>query len=299
MVVSDGLPERWPSEIEEIRSTVIEGEGLRSSCSLGFPANPCDLGFHSTDDRFDFVVFGDSHAEAILPAIDEAALAAGLSGTAATAASCPPLLHIERVDRTLELRQRCQTVHVELLKFLEKNPHLKTVILSARWALAFEGRRVPGEAGADAILANFTDASNPNPMNNPEYFSRGLRNTLDALVKHDVNVVIIGNVPEIGWHVPDSLSRHIAFGDSLPYPPTRSTIDSRIRRSEHVLATFAAEQKSVTYLPLARIACPDQCITHLEMIPFYRDDDHLTSAGAKYFLAGPLKQIFTEASVDR
>jgi hypothetical protein len=93
-----------------------------------------------------FVVWGDSHAGALLPAVEEAALEYGLAGELSALNDCPPLLGLERArwsDRSCAHRNDAMVQHL-------RTTGIRTVILAARWA---SGLEVSGEIAGRAHLS--------------------------------------------------------------------------------------------------------------------------------------------------
>lgn len=105
----------------------------------------CDLGDEKA--QASFIVWGDSHARAMVPAIDVSASKYGFKGKIATKSACPPLMSIERPGRTT-----CNEFNQNVLEYISSRPDIETVILAARWALSTKGTRYKSESGKDVNL---------------------------------------------------------------------------------------------------------------------------------------------------
>ena len=227
----------------------------------------------------DFILWGDSHASAIMPGVALAARRAGKTGLFAGRDACPPLLKVERVDRGPD--HNCAGFNAAVIAELEKRNDIPLVILAARWAMTAEGYRLPNEYGSPALLAwaNGSDAGPYYPERNFEIFQRAISETVAAIRSTGRQVIILGSVPQIGWNVPVRLAGHLRWGHRLPSAPM---IESVLRRQGRGASVFAAldDPPGVRFIPLAHLLCDPVCRTSHEDRPLYFDDDHLSSYGS-------------------
>ena len=82
-------------------------------------------------------------------------------------------------------------------------------------------------------------STNPSISDNLNVFSRGLKRTVEALNRLGLSVVILGNVPEIGWNVPVTLAKAAFYGHAAPSPPTLNQALQRSAVADRVIAELA------------------------------------------------------------
>jgi len=281
-----GLPERIPAEVRMAYAAARDNNPAQSQCFNKWPESGlCSFPDHNGEDRRPAVLlWGDSHADAIMPGVSVAAERAGVSGVFAGMNACPPLLNVDRADKGPE--HGCARFNQSVLEYLRAHEHISLVILAARWALAAEAVRAPGEPGNPALLvpAGTDHDGRVSVERNFEVFQDGIDATVSAILSMGRRVVIIGNIPEIGWHVPAHAISHTRWGDSLPPAPTIEAVARRQGRADGALARLA-EQPGVRFLPIARRLCDPECRTHVADRPIYLDDDHLNRFGSVRVIA--------------
>jgi hypothetical protein len=230
-----------------------------------------------------YILWGDSHADAILPAVEDVAARSGRVGLFAGAASCPPLLGADRLDVP-----GCREFNDEALKIaLRRN--ISEVILEARWGKDAEGSSYGSEPHGRITFVD-DDSTGAPEANNRAVFARGLERTVKALVAAGRKVVIVAAVPEVGWAVPPVLAR-LRFADNYGTPGIAKSL--YLQRQKFVFDELAYLKSAygVTIVYPDQILCPgDTCKVALNGLPIYRDEHHLTVKGAKQ-----LEPLFAQA----
>ncbi len=86
-----------------------------------------------------FALIGDSHAAALIPAMEQQAVISNISGYMITQSSVPFLLGIEK--KYIKSDNNIDEVDYNnaVINFIEKKPDIKTVILISRWAANISG----------------------------------------------------------------------------------------------------------------------------------------------------------------
>jgi peptidoglycan/LPS O-acetylase OafA/YrhL len=125
-----------------------------------------------------FILWGDSHAGAVLPALETVAAARGVSGVFAGFNGCPPVLETYPNLRGADI-ERCVQHKERVLKYISDSPAIGTVVLSAFW----ENYKVSPER---------------------------MREILDRL--KDKKVVVLFDVPAPRVEVPRKLAMSHAYG---------------------------------------------------------------------------------------
>ena len=235
------------------------------------------------------LVWGDSHARALLPAFAEVAKRNGISAAIATKSGCGPILGINRPSG--RATQGCSEFNMRVLEYLRAKAVPQTVVLMARWPFWAEGTRAKGESGglANLVPANekvqrYGDASH-------QLLEAGLEDLLSALDEAGHNVVILSGVPELGWNPPEKLLIAEYGGLEMPPGPLLADVRERQAKADAILARLA-RKSGATLIDTASVLCDERCRVRKDDILLYRDDDHLSEAGAKFLLDNVEEQIF-------
>ncbi len=238
------------------------GEGL---CVFGQKGPPTAL------------VWGDSHAAAMLPGFEDEFALHGVTGAAAVKVACPPLLGIVRLDQGPS--HGCDVFNAEVMAHLRATPTIATVYLAARWALAAEGHRALGEDGRGAILARGTVQGE-----NAQLFREGLFATVEALNELGVKTVLVEGVPEIGFSVPVAwMNERFSFLSGGGQTIELQKYNRRNQSAQRVFASLEA-QFDLARKAVAPHLCTPVCQTEVAGHLLYRDDDHLSQHGARWLL---------------
>ena len=99
-----------------------------------------------------FLLWGDSHAWALRPAVEEASTRMGRSGLFAGWSACIPLIGVERTR--YDGGRECREFNDAMLELARSSRSLHTVIMVGRWALSAEGHRYKSERGATVFIAD-------------------------------------------------------------------------------------------------------------------------------------------------
>ncbi|MCT7378216.1 acyltransferase family protein [Chelativorans salis] len=276
---TNGFPVRYDRNVTsflELNTADIVGGRCAEGCPFGVEEAPPSV-----------VLWGDSHANALTPALDFVARQEDLGGIVFADAACAPLLDVHRSD-VGDKWKNCAALAIRAIDYIRKNrDQISTVVLSARWALAATGK---GSVGENSRPAPLKIVSSSQRRSSVDVFRYGLERTVSKLNEYDIDVVILGGVPEIGWHVPKSLARAANKGMKPPRVPSLSDFRDRNSSAEDVMLEIAV-RFDVHLIDLAPIFCSPKCKVVYRGKPIYRDDDHLSHFGAHRFLGPPLSKI--------
>ena len=279
-----GFPERFSGRVNELAAAAGDFDPRSRECIGRLPADRlCRIGASGRQGP-DYLLWGDSHAGALLPAIERAAMAGGHAGIFASQSACPPLLGVVRAGASHA--EQCREFNDAIIGDLAANGQgIDLVILAGRWALSATGERYGTEPGLGVVIVD-NESGEPSRAGNLAVFERGLHRTIAALVGMGKSVVVLGGVPEIGWNVPLNLANAEAWGHPPPPVPTAADV---ARRNITVDAAIERLGKIVPFrvVSLAGLLCPETCLVPHQGRPLYLDDDHLSRSGAAGFI-GPL-----------
>lgn len=295
---TNGVPNRIAPDIRAIADVAQDQNPDRPQCFNALPSQGlCSLGPPIPDgEAIDFLVWGDSHAEAMRYGFDLAAKEAGQSGLFAGASACPP---IRQIIRTPEL-QSCTEMNQSVWTFLQERSDAPLVVLAARWPLSVQGSRYRQEAGSPVVL-DWSGPPEKRPSNgeNTSIFEAGLTATVEDILSTGRRVVVIGSIPEVGWNVPRLLARKEMIGAMLEPPSlTEADFDRRAGSTERILSKLAERYEDVEYLRLSDLFCADGVcsIASEDGLPLYRDDDHISRSTAETLLQPRFSDIWAGES---
>jgi peptidoglycan/LPS O-acetylase OafA/YrhL len=264
--------------VEASHRSVLEQECM--SRVIGKP--PCRLG--SGEAPVSLVVWGDSHAGAMLSGFDDFLSRSGRAAVAFTKSACPPLPGLWRAD--MGINHRCDAHNADALKQIDASFPGAPVILVARWALATQSERAPGEAGGKVVLAR--SGEQPRALDDNAAL---VEEKLNLLASHFESqgrkVVILTGVPEQGRDVPRAVARLALLGQNGQ--DVAQGFVSRAdyyRRNDTITPIFnrLKSHHDVRVIDLGGIYCREVCMAFKDGKPLYRDDDHLSNFGAHWLI---------------
>jgi peptidoglycan/LPS O-acetylase OafA/YrhL len=272
----NGFPGRFDRVVLEAAATVSEPRPYLSCLTT---PDSCTLGIRSADPTF--LVWGDSHALALAPGIDRVAQREGRAGLLAARPACPPLLGMERTYHGND----CREFNASVVETLRRRSSVRTVILVGRWALSTTGLRYGEESGEPVILS-------PRGIeDNPRVFAEGLERTIQFLDAGFYEVILVTQVPEIGWAVPSVLARSLLYQRAAPIGPALDEYRQRQKLMSRILDRLRKNYR-FRVVDVAPILCPkDFCKVDESGRALYRDEHHLSHHGA-LFVADRMSPLF-------
>lgn len=271
----------WPSRIDEesrrLAATETERNGRQEECSFLSATSiangqACILGA-DLDAKPSFVVWGDSHADALMPAFEELASRHGVTGLYLGRIGCPPLLAIERPDTDFH----CLAFN-EAARHVIASSSASAVFLVARWAHYTDHPTYGNEPRVRVVLQDELSGPAHGNAGNDLLLARGLRRTLASL--QGKRVIVVTGIPEAGYAVPSVLARIHHLKRRLDIRPTRDEFEARQRSVQSLLD---GEQKEIAFSqwhPADALCDRNSCDVMRDGRPLYVDAHHLSLAGA-------------------
>jgi SGNH domain (fused to AT3 domains) len=238
----------------------------------------CRFGVPKTG-RIDFVVWGDSHADAIAPAFRTLAVENGTSGWLAASPGCAPLLGVVRISRDIS---GCDQFNETVMSAIEQN-EVPTVFLVGRWEVNAFGRSNREIAeGLGKVFLRDASSKETSPSETRAAFERGLTRTLSRLTRSHRSVVLMMDVPNTTIDTPVFLAKSAIRGRV----GTELRIDITARGDRDVamddLLVRLSEPWHVRMIDPKRTLCRgSECLVAKDGRSLYRDDHHLTVFGAQ------------------
>jgi peptidoglycan/LPS O-acetylase OafA/YrhL len=277
-------PRRY-DEVDRIRFP--SETGAQVTCNLNSleltQGPPCILGDRTTPVRT--AVWGDSHAGAMLPAINSVFMrhhqaALYVKGGCAALLDVYPRARVPGQSSALRSWMdaagighgvTCERRNAAVLSWIIQQ-RFTTVILGGHWIANTEAR-------FGSVL---TDAQSPDNdgAHNAEVFARGLARLLVELQRAQVRVFLVEDVPEYSFSVPYGLAsaRRLNLHGDLGISPAAYEAQ---QRSATQLFTQFQQQYGLRLLKPQDILCNGgRCAIARGEAPLYRDGEHLATTGA-------------------
>lgn len=287
-----GFPDRIPVQALAAQEAAKDFNAARGVCHLNMEQVSLPDAGKCTNPRISgardktLAVWGDSHAEAMIPGI---AVIPGLPEgllLQMTKTSCPPLIGAD-VVRGGKMYRECALFNTEAIRILRQHEEITTVVLAARWPVYALGAGfgVPEEApGAPiyALLASSGDRAAE--TSSLVELGAALDRTIDVLVHAGKKVIVVGAVPEMKYDVPGCVARK-----RMSLLPTENcgldqgAVAARISAVNNEIEA-AAKRNEVSALYPDRILCHDGycAVEGPDGEILYYDHNHLSTVGARY-----------------
>jgi peptidoglycan/LPS O-acetylase OafA/YrhL len=271
MWVTNGLPQRYDARTRAILAEADDSEPRVKRC-LGVSiadvaaGRLCKIGDQNASPSF--ILWGDSHADSMLPALDVSARSKGRAGLFAGNGSCPPLMGVDQTEAP-----RCKAFNDAVLKLATSND-ITEVVLHCRWA---------EYAGAAPFIAEDRPIAlhdGGKPDDNLAVLVRGLTRTVQILTAAHKKVVIIASVPEFREAVPEALARIALSGSQRDIRPTRAAYLARQQTVFDVFAQLQSKFEVTIIYPHELLCASGTCEAERDGRPLYRDFHHLSVWGA-------------------
>lgn len=231
-----------------------------------------------------WLVWGDSHAEVAVPAIEQRALAQQAVVYQAIFGGCGPLVSPAGLWR-MHLAGGCADFAAGVRQWAVQEPRVRQVWILARWPMYVEGSGYGRLDGLDWLTWS-PRAPEFDPDRAEATMLRDLQQTLGLLTQAGKQVVIAGPVPE----QPELVTACVLRGQ-LPWvaagrcEASRNEVEHRQMRVSRVLRQVQREFPQVTVIWPAQWSCNTELCRGFDgPMPLYADDDHWTPDAFQHFL---------------
>ncbi|MEW4489801.1 acyltransferase family protein [Thalassoglobus sp. JC818] len=237
------------------------------------------------NDKIDCVLWGDSHAGAIVELCDRLAKKHHLNCVVATHGGWKPLLGTWRPYKGIESREWNDRV----LEFIDEHD-VEHVILAARWA---DSSSDPTDEFESMIYDDLCDYETPDKYS--EVVERGLRRTITKLEEAGARIWIVAQAPDQEGLDPEKKVFSSVLFDE-PFPTGVSKQRHYLRQSEINQIFDEVDNDFVTILDPTPYAFDEDGHSLIcdEDGLFYRDSHHITPLGAEKLFSKVLEPVFEE-----
>ncbi|MDA7507085.1 acyltransferase [Akkermansiaceae bacterium] len=293
---SGGFPSRLPAELRLIISDITwNGAEYTSAKSEAMP-----IGFQD-DGPVDFVLWGDSHGASAAPAVNAVATDFKLKGHAYLNNGTPPVTGLWFADMSEASAAEMVALNERVLaEIIDSKP--MAVFLVGRWVARCEGyneAEMVGEPGSLRFTTMLVDSMIPEPTfkEASSALARQIKAMGARLAVHGIKLVIFQQVPESNES--RTASRFYSmkrFPGTSKVPQFTTTKDEFLKRQKRTMKLLENQTtENVTVIDASSqffFRDRDQLKVYAER-SYYRDEDHLTRAGAMHYLEPAFKKFMS------
>jgi len=293
VTITRGAPQRLPPAAIALAAGEDDYNPYRDRCFAVTAADmaagrSCRIGVRDSRPP-SLIVWGDSHADALMAGFDAQARAHGVWGIDAAHRSCPPLLDVEVRETD---RYDCPALNAAVLALIERLD-IRTVVLVARWGGYAEGRRYFAPLPVITLSDERRGVADDQRLHGDRaVFTAALQRTVVRLRAEGRRVYLVGPIPEVDRPVAGALALAKALNRPAAFAPTRAAYAARQTFVLEALRRTAAKGEAVVIDPAQTLCAQDPCRLIADGRPLYYDADHLSRHGA-LFLAPTLEPVFT------
>lgn len=233
----------------------------------------------------DFILWGDSQADAIAPAFTALSEKYGRNGYFAFRHGCPPILDIRDRERDGD-KYACRHFNRDVLDFMDRH-EIRRVYLVANWAGWFGNKHLYFADDERGWFDPYKDRTGNIRL-------AGGQRTIDELRRRGAHVHILMNNPMFSFDPPRALSVGLRTGrvpESIFIPVEKYTK----KRAENLdmFVAWNAGDKNIVFADPIPAVCPDgKCIVARGGHALYFDNGHYSAWGARNVVAPVLEPFF-------
>ncbi|ABC29517.1 predicted acyltransferase [Hahella chejuensis KCTC 2396] len=274
-IASQGLPFRINENISFIAEAANDkpnlSECLKDEKAFGPYSHQCSLG-GDNNKQTSVLMWGDSHGEALMPALDKALTKLSLKGEFVGRGGCIPLLD---AYQAAEGFSECPQINDAIFNYISEMPHLKTVILASRWSLYANGLRYEHEHGSPVYLRT-SDTIQTSLELNKVIFKESFLKTLSQLKELGLTVYVVEQVPEVGFDVPEHMARSKLLNQNVNIEPNVNEYNERQKLVREIFKE-AEDSNLARLISVQSVFCSEtNCAIAKDEKPIYRDGNHIT-----------------------
>lgn len=247
-------------------------------------------------DRKIIAIIGDSHASVLYPGISIVAEKYDLDTLMIANSSCPPLVGFMWGKNDREI-QECQINIQKMLKFIELDKRIETVVLSMRGPVYIHGE-VQGKFSYASVNKSLESFKDPDRLTYETYFS-GFKETLELLnrIPHVKNIYYLLENPELDFIPKEVIPRPYDIRGISIQDTTmdRSLYRLRMIKFRELVYDNSASFPKVNIIDVEPYMCEgNTCFAFKNGRFLYRDEDHFSVAGSNYIANKIENLLFNE-----
>lgn len=280
----EGFPGRYSEKARYFLGFKTADPRFSVLARMGEPQRIPQYGYASAEPSI--ALWGDSHAAALLPALESLALKNKVSFRFYGAEAQVPVPGVSVISH--QAKYRSDFTDMAFRQILD-DERLATVVLHGRWSLVNQGKNDRSHVEITKLYQRGFSSTEELEA----YYAGKIRDIIRRLRVAGKRVIVIYPVPEVGVDVPDLLATQDYRG--IPLTSERKGVDFFARQA-FVMGVFDSLPPDPMLLrikPHERLMSGDRLKILEGGAPLYRDNDHLSVAGAA-FIEDLLIPIFEE-----
>lgn len=275
-----GFPARFSGEItyQEAALHTFANES-RKGCHSSLrhrdirPSDACAFATPIKQSNGSFFIFGDSHANHLVPFFETLAIEANTTGIDYTFDRCLPIFNLNWGSNTYKANE-CKTRNNQARKYIEAK-HFDYVVLAASWP-GITTKRI------------FDQKQIAAPEKVKEIFTRKLIETLKIIENTGATPIIAYDTPTLKGKSPNCTIKKALYNHSLEC----SITPNGNALLKEVVGRIKNQFPLIIEIDVQKIICQDNtCPMELNGVPLFRDEDHLNEVGAKAIAKEYSKQL--------
>lgn len=280
--VGVGLYSTLPDKVARLIAGSKDGNPDRNNCfdrtsEMVTKGLLCQFG--STEAKEKILIWGDSHADAFMPGLVSYAEKQNFSGLFIGRNTCLPI-----IGAWPKGDNECRELNDATIKFLHDEDSISRIYMIGRWALNTESEGYGEEKIGRIFLENGVN-KNYSSDKNIEIMRQGLKKTLSSIEKMGKKVIIVAQIPEVGFDVPKRLARSALAGKDLEVGPSLEEYLSRNKNALEILIESSSQYKNTSLMLPHEVLCKTgRCKIKKDGYSLYKDDDHINATGSRFIL---------------
>jgi len=259
--VTDGWPQRLPEYLQPAVQAMNNPNPRAYECSRevdgkkNSPGEFCSIGA-ATGGAPTMILWGDSFADRLQPAVSEIASSLGISGVVATEGGCPPFKDKVFPGSGAEVFPGCEKYSNFAFDYFQRNPTISVAVIAGDWQ-RYE----------------------------TQHEGRILLDIAKVLASRGGYMVLVSMVPNPRSDIPHEWARRqFRAGKAIPdlSVPLSDELDLIARGAQ--LAAIASKAGNVLVVdPFKKMCSASACYTVKDDAAWYSDTDHLSGVGVSQF----------------
>ncbi|AOH83790.1 hypothetical protein AWL63_07215 [Sphingomonas panacis] len=285
LVAAKGLPQRLPplarqydTVSKSLPHRALPGCGLVGPTVSAAVMRPC---LAPANPEPSIVLWGDSHALQMKDALAAQLEARSLTLRSITKNGCAPFAGAIQLDQVGDRNDACAAFNNAILAGIVADPAIGHVYISGRWG-KFLG---PGGGGTTNGYLQLHPGEPIDSATSRHAFIVSVRGMIVRLRHAGKMVTLIGPTPEFAVSAPKCMARAAWRGDDSQHCEADLTTRREIPEANTILRTLAAQTGAEYVDALQRLCTGLHCGTGIGKTLFFRDENHVSAAGARHVLA--------------
>ena len=234
----------------------------------------CRIGDPKTGAVPQFVVWGDSHADALVPLFELLGLTYHAQGVVFDAADCAPIEGVHLMPPAAG----CEAENAFALQYI-KDSNIRNIILVARWSYYVEG----GQRGLHTAFITDSNSPSTSSAEAEAVFQRNFTTEVRELSREGREIYIVEQVPEqFNFDERDAFYRAVHSGQDVQSLAISTKDNGAYQAMPNSVIDSLAALPGVHIVDPSTIVCKagGSCELESDGRLIYRDEDHLSTAGA-------------------